>query len=223
MKKIIFLYCTFLLSLSAKSSYEPYLQLVYKASTLGLGSDIVVSFNQTFASRININALSANRHLFYDGNKFHLKGLLQSNGILFDIHPWQNAFFFSWGAYYSKSNTKVFFKPKSEEINVGEHSYPAKEVGDVQTLITLKRRINPYFGIGFNSVDYNNKWHFTLDIGAIYIGQPKGRVKAVAAKGFEAIQDILDKEASIEEKNLNKKLKRFKLYPVISVGIGVKF
>ncbi len=222
MKKI-FLLCLLFSALVAKEAYQPYLQLIYKASTLGFGSDIVVSFNQTFASRINFNAISANHHLFYDGNKFHLKGLLQSNGLLFDVHPWQNAFFFSWGAYYSKSNAKVFFKPKSKEITIGDHTYPAREVGDVKTLITLKRRVNPYFGIGFNSVDYNNKWHFTFDIGAIYIGEPKGSVQAKAAKGFEGIQDILDNEAKIEEKTLNQKLKRFKLYPVVSIGIGVKF
>ncbi len=203
--------------------YKPYLQSVYKVSTLGLGGDLAVAFNPAFVSRVTYNVFSLHRHINYDGKKFYLKALMQNSGLLFDVHPWQNAFFFSWGAYYCKDDIKVFYKPKSNKIVVGDHTYPAREIGNVTTTINLKRRINPYFGIGFNSVDYNNKWHFTFDIGAIYTGAAKAKVSAVAAKGFEGIQDILDSEAKIEEKKINAKLKRYKFYPVVSVGIAVKF
>ena len=201
----------------------------YKVGTLGAGVDFVLNINKTLAGRLSFNGYSQFRNFtLYNKEqnkeqKLHLKGNLQSSSLLLDIHPWQNSFYFSYGAYYSKNGVNINYKPDSGEIDLGNHKYPAIEVGNVDTIISIKRNINPYFGIGLSSMDENDKWHFILDIGAIYINKPTAKVQAKAAKGFEVMQPILDKESKIEEKNLNNTIKKFKIYPVISVGVGFKF
>ena len=201
----------------------------YKAGTLGLGVDFVLNFNKTIASRLSFNGYSQFKNItLYNEKldtfqKLNIKGALQSSSLLLDIHPWQNAFYFSYGAYYSKNRINVNYKPVSGEIDLGDHKYPSMQVGNVDTVINLKRKINPYFGIGLSSMDRNDKWHFIVDIGAIYINKPIATVHAEASKGFEAMQPILDNESKIEEKKLNNYIKKFKVYPVVSVGVGFKF
>jgi len=198
--------------------------VAYKAGTLGLGMDFTYAFNKTFDTRININGYVDRRKLHYKGEEQRLKSVLYNGGLLFDVHPWQNAFFFSWGAYYLDSNNiQAHYIPKSGAIKIGKHKYPSMQVGSVDTLIKHKHKINPYLGIGFNSMDKNNRWHFVLDIGAIYTDTPQTFVKTKAANGFEAIQPILNKEAKIEENNLKNNIRKYKIYPVVSVGVGFKF
>ncbi len=206
-----------------------YVGMNYKIGTLGFGVDFVLNINKTLASRLSFNGYSQFRNLtIHDeklntDQKLNIKGALQSSSLLFDIHPWQNAFFFSYGAYYSQNKINANYKPVSGEIDLGDHKYPSMQVGSVDAIINLKHKINPYFGIGLNSVDSKDKWHFILDIGAIYINKPLATVHAKAAKGFEAMQPILNSESKIEEKKLNNDIKKFKVYPVISVGVGFKF
>jgi len=201
----------------------------YKAGTLGLGVDFVINFNKTLDSRLSINGYSQFRNLsFYNKTldsfqKLNIKGDLQSSSILLDIHPWQNSFYFSYGAYYSKNKINVNYKPVSGEIDLGDHKYPSMQIGNIDTVINLKHKLNPYFGIGLSSMDINDKWHFIVDIGAIYINKPLSTVKAKASKGFESMQTILDNESKIEENKINKYIKKFKVYPVVSVGVGFKF
>ena len=198
--------------------------IAYKVGTLGLGMDFTYAFNKTFATRLNINGYVDRRKLHYRGEEQRLKSVLHNGGLLFDVHPWQNAFFFSWGTYYLGGNSiNAYYIPKSGEIEIGKHKYPSMQVGSVDTIIRHKNKLNPYFGIGFNSMDKNNRWHFVLDIGAIYTDSPQATIKAKAANGFEAIQSILNKESQIEENKLKNRIKKYKIYPVVSVGIGFKF
>jgi len=224
--KILLLSLFVTMFLNAKSSNankNSFFTIGYKAGTLGLGLDVAYAFNPTFAVRSSFNTFSAFRHIKYEDKNFQTFGLIHNNGILLDVHPWQNAFFFSWGAFKSNSRIDLKYKPKSDSIKIGNHTYPAMQVGDVKTSIKLKRKINPYFGFGFNSMDKNNRWHFLLDIGAIYIDTPQATIHAVASKGFEALQPVLDNESKIENKKLNQKIKKYKIFPVISVGVGYKF
>ena len=201
----------------------------YKIGTLGIGVDCVVNFNKTLVTRLNFNGYSQFKNITLHNEKLktdqelNILGNLQNSGLLFDIHPWQNAFYFSYGAYYSKNKIKVKYKPVSGDIDIGDHKYPSMQIGDVDTVINLKRNVNPYFGVGLSSMDINDKWHFIVDVGAIYINKPQASIHAKAADGFEAMQPILDNESRIEENKLNNYLKKFKVYPVLSVGVGFKF
>ena len=223
MNRILFLFLSLCLFLGAKDINNKPFGVAYKVGTLGLGLDLSYAFNSKYVLRGSFNAFSAFKNLKYEDKYFNTYGLIHNNGVLLDMHPWENAFYFSWGAFKSDSRVDLKYKPKSDAIVIGEHKYPAMQVGNIKTSISLKRKINPYFGFGFNSMDKNSKWNFILDVGAIYIDTPKAKIEAVASKGFEALQPILDNESKIENKKLNKKIKKYKIYPVLSIGVGYKF
>ena len=225
--KITLLFLLLSIQIGAKSNSS--VGINYKFGTLGLGVDFVLNLNKTLSGRLSFNGYSQFKNITLHDDKLNteqklnIEGALKNSSLLLDIHPWQNAFYFSYGAYYSKNKINVNYKPVSGVIDLGEHKYPSMQVGNVDTVINLKRNLNPYFGVGLSSIDSSDKWHFILDVGAIYINKPIASIHAKAAKGFEAMQPILDNESKIEEKKLNNSIKKFKIYPVVSVGVGFKF
>ena len=196
--------------------------VIYKIGTLGLGVDFEYLFNSTYGARINLNGFSYRvSGVDLSDNQYSFEGKLASSGLLFDYHPFQNAFRFSSGVYKNRSEITGVVKPTSGEINIGDRTYPALQVGSIDTKIDIND-VNPYLGIGFSSTAKEG-WHFVADVGALYIGSPKATLNARAAKGFEGLQEILDKEANIEEKDINKEIEKYKWYPVLSVGVQFKY
>jgi hypothetical protein len=196
--------------------------VIYKIGTLGLGIDFEYMFNTTYGARVNLNGFSYRvSGVYLSDNKYSFEGKLASSGLLFDYHPWQNAFRFSSGVYKNRSKITGVVKPSSGQIDIGDRTYPALQIGSIDTKININD-VNPYLGVGFSSVAKDG-WHFVADIGALYIGKPKATLKARAAKGFEGLQNILNKEAQIEEDDINKQIEKYKWYPVLSVGLQFKY
>jgi len=208
---------------SASSSVEEdSFKIAYKVGTLGLGFDLEYLINQTMAIRANINGFKYTlKDIEVEDNKYDFTATLQSSGILIDYHPWQNALRFSTGVYNHQSNIKGDIKVTSGELKIGDNVYPSMQIGSVDTTIDFNN-INPYLGVGLSSVEKGG-WRFVMDLGVLYIGEPKATLKATAAEGFEGLQHILDNESRIEEEKLNETLKKYKWYPVLSIGMQLRF
>ena len=200
------------------SSYS----VIYKMGTLGFGVDFEYMFNSTLGVRANFNGFSYRVNgVALGDNEYSFEGDLASSGLLVDYHPWQNAFRFSGGVYNHKSSITGVVKPTSGEVTVGDKTYPSMQIGSIDTKIDFNH-INPYMGFGFSSASKSG-WHFMADIGALYIGTPKAKLTAKAAKGFEGLQYILDDQAKIEEDKINNTLEKYNWYPVLSVGVQFKY
>ena len=80
----------------------------------------------------------------------------------------------------------------------------------------------PYLGIGWgnaaddNTLDLPVAIGFSLDIGAFYTGSPD--VVLTDSSGVVPVADLLAEQAQIEDD-----LSGFKFYPVITVGIHIRF
>ncbi len=83
----------------------------------------------------------------------------------------------------------------------------------------------PYFGIGYdNSLFESGNWFITASAGAIYQGSADIKLKykcgaaATATTCAQIKKDVLSAQDSI-----NDKVDKYKLYPVISIGITYRF
>jgi hypothetical protein len=205
-------------SIDNSSSYS----IIYRFGTLGLGVDFEYMFNSTLGARVNLNGFSYRvSGVALGDNKYSFKGNLKSSGLIIDYHPWQNAIRLSGGLYNHKSAITGVIKPTSGDIVLGDRVYPSMQIGSIDTKIDFNK-VNPYMGIGFSSASKDG-WHFVADIGALFIGTPKAKLTAKAAKGFEGLQGVLNNEAKIEEANINKDIQKYHWYPVLSVGMQFKY
>ncbi len=195
--------------------------VIFKVGTLGLGMDVEYIHDAFLGIRANFNGLSYQDEGILEENAYNYLVDMQSAGVIIDYHPWQNAFRLSFGLYDNLSKVKAKVKPTSGEIVVGDSTYESRQIGNIYTDIDFNKK-NPYLGLGFSSTEIKG-FHFTLDLGVLYIGTPKAKITAKAAPGYEGLQDILDEEARKEEEKINKDIAKYKYYPVLSVGVQYKF
>jgi len=183
-----------------------------KIGTLGVGVDISRAINPNLAIRLNlVNYFKYNKkkkigQVNYDA---HLK--LLSAGLLLDYFPSDTSTFrITTGAYYNK-NKLYGTATSTTNIKIGNTTYPY--VAKVDTEITFKK-FAPYLGIGWGNKPSKNSWQFSFDLGVMYQGSPK---VSLSAPGVNP-SDIVAEEAKI-----NKDVKKYKWYPVVSIGISKSF
>jgi hypothetical protein len=196
--------------------------LIYKAGTLGLGVEMRYLIDSKVAIRGDINKFSYLMDgVAFGDNRYNLKAELESGGIIIDYRPWKEWFRLSTGVYKNNSSVKGDMELTTGNLKFGDRLYPSLQIGSVEATVDIND-VNPYMGIGLAS-KRRGGWNFVADIGVLYIGEPKVKLKGTTAKGFEGLQPLLDEAVKAEEKKLNDELKDYKWYPVISVGMQYRF
>ena len=189
-----------------------------KVGTLGVGVDFEHMFNQKFGMRLNVNGFKLNKTKTYDEIKYKAKLKLLSAGLLADYHPWGSMFRVSGGVYYNNNKITGTARPTGT-VTYGGKTYNVGEIGRIDAKIDFKK-VAPYLGIGWSSTE-SSGWHFTTDIGVMYVGKPRVNLKAHA--NDPTIQNDLDSRTADEEAKVYKDVKKYKWWPVISIGIERKF
>lgn len=191
-----------------------------KLGTLGVGVDLEHMFNKKFALRLNVNGLKVSKSKSIEGIDYDLDLKLLTAGLLADYHPWESSFRLTAGAYYNKNKITGHAEPtQSKSITIGDKTYTYSDKISVDAKIDFKK-FAPYIGFGWSSTEVNG-WHFTADIGAMYHGTPKVSLKSYTTNN--AIKAQLETETKKEEQELYNKVKKYKWYPVVSIGIQKKF
>ncbi|TXT23050.1 MAG: outer membrane protein domain-containing protein [Gallionellaceae bacterium] len=188
-----------------------------KISTLGLGVEAAFPITQSVDARIGFNTYkySFDKAVTSGGATANYNGdlKLQSLQALADWHPWEGSFRLSGGLVYN--NNKFDMTATSGTFNnVG--APVAMAAGEYVNATVDFDKVAPYLGIGWGRTPKNTGLSFTSDIGVMFQGTPKGAVTTNI--GAATAADIANANAS-----LNDSLKNFKIYPVLSIGIGYTF
>ena len=75
-------------------------------------------------------------------------------------------------------------------------------------------------GVG-NAADTEAHWHFALDLGVMFQGEPDVSLNATSSN--PGLQPLLDGELAKEEADFQDDASDFELYPVLSVGLSYSF
>lgn len=200
-----------------------------KIGTLGAGLDLTYKINPKLNTRLNLNKASADYDEVDDGVAYKGDLDLFTVGALLDFHPLQNGFRLTGGLF--KNNNKISATATNPtDAEIGDITYDITD-GALNSSVSFKS-VAPYLGLGWgNAVKGPGKWHFSLDAGVLFQGQPKGKLTGtgnasiVGSNEVFAIENNEDFQAELtrEENNLNAELEDFKAYPVISLGVSYKF
>lgn len=133
---------------------------------------------------------------------FRITGGLSYNGNKIDVHARPNPA----GAYTIQGNT-----------------YSAADVGSVTGKVDFNK-VAPYLGIGWGRPSTKEKgWSFSSDIGVLFMGTPKTRLAASGCSAPAAVCNQLASDIARENSALAEEVRKFKLYPVVRIGINYKF
>jgi hypothetical protein len=194
----------------------------------GLGASYSKRVDNIFQNTvltISIAGLSGYSPSFDDDNIHYEADVdLLNAGATLDYHPFGSGFLISVGAFYNGNKVKAKAVPRGGTFTIDGHTYTTAELGYVKGETDFNKFV-PYFGIGYdNSLFGSGNWFFTARAGAIYQGSADIKLDyqcgaaATAATCAQIKKDVLSAQDS-----LNDKIDKYKLYPVVSIGISYRF
>lgn len=201
-------------------------QVGLNVGTLGAGIEYSTSINEIFVLRSGLNGLNYSDSLTESGIKYDADLELRSVSLILDYHPFSNGFRLSGGAMYNGNQLKLSGKPDGTagNIEINGTNYDSTKVGTVDGKVDFNT-FAPYAGIGYSSSKTKTSgFSFNTEIGAMFQGTPTAKLNAACGPALNADECTqLKSDLAAEEKQLNDELSDFKIYPVVSIGLGYKF
>ena len=200
-----------------------------KAGSLGLGLELTVGLSPQWNARFGANGFNYTDngrkagHLEYDAT-----AKLRTGTALLDWHPGGYGFRLSGGVIYNDTHidgTSVV--PASGNYDIGGIPVPVSLVGTLSGRIDFDRLV-PYVGLGWgNAVGPDRKVGFFVDAGAMFQGKGKVTLTPNIPAGSplnnptaRAALDILLRQ---EERDVEKDVADYTVYPVVAIGVTYRF
>ncbi|WP_408481578.1 hypothetical protein [Paraburkholderia graminis] len=160
-----------------------------------------------FSHSVNVNENE------YDG---HLK-LLQG-GLYLDVFPFRSSGFrLTAGALINDDELSAHAVPNAQgNYKIGDDYVPA--VGPAPSATVTLPRVMPYVGIGYGHKPVSKGFGLTFDVGVAY-GRPRTHYNVPAIYSMFTTQANIDEQ----EQKINDKVERYKLYPVVQLGVSYRF
>jgi len=209
-----------------------------KFSLFGAGAEAAVRVAHRSNVRAGFNMITYDRTFNKDGVSY--AGQLQFKTVEahYDFFPWAGGFHISPGilAYIGDPITATASVPANQSFSLGGVNYysdpanPAHGTGK----ITFNQAA-PTVTVGWgNLVPRKMNKHFSVpfEIGAAFQGSPKATLNlggnvCVTAPGVNCVNAATDPNVQSnvvsEQNKVNNSMSFFKVYPIISLGVGYKF
>lgn len=191
-----------------------------KVGTTGLGADLTVPLISNWVNlRAGYNWADLRPSLTQGDIKYDADVQLQSVPILLDLHPFHGNFRITGGVYYNLNEVDLS-STVSAGTTIGNTTYGSSVT--LNANVDWSTEFAPYFGIGYGNAADDNLMDLpiaiglSLDIGAFYQGSPD--VVLTESSGTVSAADLAVEAAQIEDD-----LSDFKFYPVITLGIHIRF
>lgn len=208
--------------------------LGFKANTLGAGVELATPLSRSFNLRTSLNIFSFEHPLNIDGVDYNAKLNFSSGQLNLDWFPEHGGFHVSAGMVYLRNNlSAIAGVPPGQYFELGDQGF-TNSVDDPFTgtaTVIYPRKIAPSLMLGFSNILPRNGKHLSMpyEFGVVYTGQPRVNVDlhgtACTYEGCFNIKTNAEAQQSLKQEidKLNKSLKNFPVYPIISLGLAYRF
>jgi hypothetical protein len=207
--------------------------IVPEISTLGLGGHVVRKITPQINGRAGINLFKLGFNIEDDSSEVNTNYEVDLNllnvSTLVDFHPMKKSGFRLTSGLVFNNNNVEGTATTNEEIEIGDQTFTADQVGSVDADIEVTRSVAPYLGIGWgNAVAANKKLGFWFNLGVMFGGSPDIEVTPNINQNLpeaqrEQIEAEVNSEIDKEEKEIEDDLAFMSIYPVGSLGISYQF
>ena len=179
-----------------------------RVGTTGLGGDIAFGVAPTLSARLGYSGGTVSHTTSTSTSSYDGDVKLSNLNALLDFHP-LGPFRLTGGVIFNDNKYTATGRP-----NGAPGSFSAE--------VKSGNRAAPYLGIGYGNVA-GMGINFYADLGVMFMGSPKATITPDCS-GLTAGQcSTLQGQASAEHARLEDELKRFKAYPVLSIGLTIGF
>jgi len=211
---------TFLLTLVGGAQAQ---SMSARAGSNGLGAEVGVDLGSIYGLRAHLAAGSYTRqdtesNVYYEG-----KLKLSNGALLFDLHPFAGGFRLSAGAIYNNNQLEATGRSQAGTIEINGIYYPATEVGTLQAAVRWDKA-SPYLGLGWSTRrQAAGGMVLNADVGAFY-QRPTASLTGTCGATVPALAcQQLQSDIRAEEQQFRDEINKYKLFPVLSIGVGYRF
>ncbi|MGH7523512.1 MAG: hypothetical protein ACREK8_04330 [Gemmatimonadales bacterium] len=193
-----------------------------RVGTLGGSLELSKLLNSHIGIRVGGNYFSLTKNSLKQSDvTYAVKLKLQSFDGLLDLYPGaRGSFHLTAGVISTPLKVDGSGTPTGGEFKLHGNTYTASEVGTLTAEAKFSSAL-PYLGLGFGSAA-SGKSHvgFVFDLG-VAIGKPK--VTLTSSGGTESGSTQLNNDLAGQVSTTNTSIGKIGVYPVLSLGLMIKF
>lgn len=215
------------LAVPAASAATPDFGVAVRAGTPGVGLDLDLGLSPSFGMRVGFAGFNINHSI--DTSDVDYDGRLKLRTVtgLLDWYVFSGAFHLTAGVAGNDTKLNVVGQPNQSTYTINGNTYTSSQLGSLTGQLKFGNSVSPYVGFGWgNPAGENGHVHFLFDVGAIYGGTPSVTLNAQcgpAAPPGSSVCNQAQSDVASEEAKLRHKADILKWYPMVSLGIGVRF
>jgi opacity protein-like surface antigen len=196
-----------------------------QVGTTGVGIEAQFKVSDRITLRGGFDSLSFDEEVEGDGILYDGELDFSTGGIFADLHPTGGAFFLSAGVYFGDRRVNVSGTPApGTTVEIGDDTFTAAQVGTLNGTLDFGSTA-PFMGLGWNNTfTRSRRWGFKFLVGAAFGSDPDATLTRVGGSALSpADQARLDAELRAEEIEIEKEADRFKVFPVVQLGLAYRF
>ena len=216
-----------LIAPSVSSAASPDFAVALRAGTPGVGLDLDLGLSPSFGVRVGFAGFNINHTV--DTSDVNYDGRLKLSTVtgLLDWYVFQGGFHLTAGVAGNGTKLDVVGQPSQGSYTINGTTYSSSQLGSLNGELKFGNSVAPYVGFGWgNPAGEGSRVHFLFDVGAIYGGRPTVSLNAQcgpAAPSGSALCNQVQSNVATEEQKLVSKADILRWYPVVSLGIAVRF
>lgn len=189
-----------------------------KVGTLGAGAEFSMGSSDSFSVRLGVNMFNYKYSSTVSSNSYDFKLQLQTVSALADWYPFSGSFRTSAGVLYNNNKATLTGTSPNGTYTLGNNPIPYTLSSLTGTMSFNK--VAPYIGIGWGDpVQKDKGWGLVSDFGILYQGSPSIDITATCS----ICPGTLATDLATEKSKIESDLKKFKFYPVMSLGISYQW
>ncbi len=192
-----------------------------KVGTTGLGADLTVPLIPNWINlRAGYNYGEWRPSTTQGGINYKADARLETAPLLIDIYPFHGNFRITGGVYLNR--TEIDLSSIVDANNVGLGGVAPGTNVILNADVSWSKDYAPYFGIGYgnaadtNFLDLPIALGLSIDLGAFYQGSPD----VILTENTGTVSPV---DLAIEAAQLEEDLSDFKFFPVLTIGIHIRF
>lgn len=193
--------------------------------TTGIGFHATMPINDHFSARLGLGYLGYNTRGSTNDMNYDLDLKASTYDALLDWYPKKDsAFRVTTGLSYNGNKISARARPSANgTYTIGGNAYSADSVGSVTGKVDFNK-VAPYLGIGWGKSSGQEKgWSFSTDLGVLFQGSPKTTLTNSGCTASTTVCNQFANDVARENAALRDEVSKFKVYPVLRIGISYKF